>query len=79
MTKIKVNSDLATSSDKNPSRMTAILNNRYSSVSELSDAFIVSGESSPILITWDSPRNTWVGQPFEFIDKVHPIGDDGSY
>lgn len=79
MTKIKVNSELHALSGKSAVEMTTLLNNKYTSVTELKDAFVVSTETGPMLITWDSTHHDWVGQPFQFTGGAHFLNEDGTY
>lgn len=78
-TKMKVDCSIHPCAGKSAAEMTAILNNRYTSVTELKDAFIVSSEQGPILITWDSAHNDWVGQPFQNTGGVHFLDENGNY
>lgn len=79
MTKLNVNSSLHPLAGKSVTEMTALLNNKYSSVQELSGAFIVSSEQGPILISWDASHGDWVGQPFQFTGGAHFLQEDGTY
>lgn len=79
MLKVPVNSSLHPLAGKSVAEMTALLNNRYSSVQEMNGAFIVSSEQGPILISWDSSHNDWVGQPFQFTGGAHFLNEDGTY
>ena len=45
----------------------------------MNGAFIVSSEQGPILISWDSSHNDWVGQPFQFTGGAHFLNEDGTY
>jgi hypothetical protein len=77
--RVKLNSELHPLAGKTPEEMTAILNNTYTSVEELKNAFIVSSEIGPILIWKDSAQNDWVGQPFQVKGGVHILQANGEY
>lgn len=79
MLKLSMNSALHPLAGKSAVELTAILNNRYSSVQELKESFIVSSEQGPILISWDASHNDWVGQPFQFTGGAHFLNEDGTY
>lgn len=58
--------------------MATILNQKYTSVKELKDAFIVSAESGPMLVYKDHQQK-WVGVPFQTVGGHHHLKEDGSY
>ena len=58
--------------------MATLLNQKYTSVKELKDAFIVSAESGPMLVYKDHQKH-WVGVPFQTVGGHHRLKEDGSY
>lgn len=69
---------VSSTSDMDALEMATVLNQKYTSVKELKDAFIVSAESGPMLVYKDH-QNKWVGVPFQTVGGHHHLKEDGSY